>query len=321
MGYLFGCGIVCRSDEHFATGDECHLLAVRRNGCRGGSIGKGQAGCIGPVVADNLYLYFLRGGAILLGIYFTVVTIAQCSVAAYGEEAHGMGLETAYRFYRFGVCRLQGVHIERTAVALAQEVQGLSVRREDGVAVFARVAGEVGVLLCTAVVHPYVACNGRGVVLPPLVFKSFLVLVEKHVARFVEAEGFGGSTQYLFGASAGCGDFIKLGHGRTGEERTSGRVLYGGGEKDILAVGRECGRDFSCRVGGQALCRTAIGRHYEDVEVSLPVAGKRYLFAVRRPYGRRFVRLLRGELRGRTAFCGNFVDVSLVTENDFRTVG
>ena len=28
-------------------------------------------------------------------------------------------------------------------------------------------------------------------VLPPLVFKSFLVLVEKHVARFVEAEGFG----------------------------------------------------------------------------------------------------------------------------------
>ena len=37
---------------------------------------------------------------------------------------------------------------------------------------------------------------------------------------------------------------------------------------------------------------------------------KRYLFAVRRPYGRRFVRLLRGELCGRTAFCGNFVDVS-----------
>ena len=182
-------------------------------------------------------------------------------------------------------------------------------------------AGEVGVLLCTAVVHPYVACNGRGVVLPPLVFKSFLVLVEKHVARFVEAEGFGGSAQYLFGASAGCGDFIKLGHGRTGEERTSGRVLYGGGEKDVLAVGRECGRDFSCRVGGQALCRTAIGRHYEYVEISLPVAGKRYLFAVRRPYGRRFVRLLRGELCGRTAFCGNFVDVSLVTENDFRAVG
>ena len=37
--------------------------------------------------------------------------------------------------------------------------------------------------------------------------------------------------------------------------------------------------------------------------------------------GGRFVRLLRGELCGRTAFCGNFVDVSLVTENDFRAVG
>ena len=62
-----------------------------------------------------------------------------------------MGLETATPLLPRGVPAV-GVHIERTAVALAQEVQGLSVRREDGVAVFARVAGEVGVLLCTAVV-------------------------------------------------------------------------------------------------------------------------------------------------------------------------
>lgn len=116
--------------------------------------------------------------------------------------------------------------------------------------------------------------------LPPLVFKPFLVLIEKQFARFVETDCFGRCTQYLFGTSTGYGYFIKLSHGRTGKEGAFGWVLNGGREEDVFTVGGKCGWDFSGRVGGQALGCSTVGWHYEYVEVTVSVTGKCYLLAV-----------------------------------------
>lgn len=157
--------------------------------------------------------------------------------------------------------------------------------------------------------------------LAPLVFEAFLVLVEEAVARTVEADGLGGCAQYLPDASAAYGDFIELGHGGAWKEGAFGRVLDSCREQDVFAVRGECGRDFSRGVCGEPLGCSAVGGHHEYVEVAVSVAGKGYLLAVRRPYGSAFIGLLRGELYGCTALCRDFIDVSFITEGDFRSVG
>jgi hypothetical protein len=54
-------------------------------------------------------------------------------------------------------------------------------------------------------------------VLSPLVFKTFAILIEKPFARLVVADCFGGGGQQLFGTSSIDGYPIELGHCRCGK--------------------------------------------------------------------------------------------------------
>ena len=131
------------------------------------------------------------------------------------------------------------------------------------------------------IIQPDVAGDGGGVVLSPFIFKSLAVLVEELLARLVEADRFGRSTQHLLRTPSRCRYFVKLGHGRSGEKSAACRVLDGCGKQDILSVRSECGGYLTGGVGSEPLGGSAVCRHHEYVEVAVSVAGKGNLFAVR----------------------------------------
>ena len=192
MGDLLGGGVLCGSDEYFTPHGESYLLAVGRYSGGSGAVRIFEVGYLRLVVAYDVHAGFPGSGTYLLGVDLPVVSVAQDAVAAYRKEAYGMRLEGGDRFHGLRLREREGIYVERSAVALAQEVEGFSVRSQYGVPVFACTVGEVGVASCLLVVHPHVPSDGGGMVFSPFVLAAFAVLIEETFARLVEADGFGG---------------------------------------------------------------------------------------------------------------------------------
>ena len=321
MGDLLGGGVVGRGDKYLAADDEGHLFAVGRGSGRSGSACEVEAGHGVGIIVRQADFHLLRLAAHGLRIDFAVVGIAEGALAL-REEAYGVGLEGGDGQHGLRVVQPHAPHVERAAVAFAQEVDLRAVVREDGVAVFARAVGQVGVAARSGVIAPDVARDGRRVVLAPFVLEALAVLVEEGTLAVVqEADSFGGRGQHLLRPSAVGGHGIEFRHGRSGEEGARGGVLQGGVEINFLAVGREGRGYFGGRVVGEASCASAVGRHHIDVHIAFAVAGKGYLTAVGRPHGRRFVGGLRRKSYGFASLCIHFVEVALVAEGDLRAVG
>ena len=286
VGNLLGSGIVGRSDKHFTAYQEGHLFAIGRRRGRGGSAAEVEA-CHGiGVITGQIDFHLLRPAVGSLCVDFAVVSVAEGTLGL-RKEAYGVSLEGGDRLSFLRVVQLHTPYVEAAAVAFAQEEDVAAIVGQNRIAVFAGAIGQVGVTSGGGIVAPDVAGDGRCMVLAPFVFKAFAVLVEEGtVGLWQEVNHFGRRGQYLFGTSACCGNGIKFGHGRGGEEGTRSRVLKGGVEVDFLAVGREGGGYFGSRVIGQSFGTSAVGGHYEYIHIAIAVAGKGDLLAVGRPYGR-----------------------------------
>ena len=74
--------------------------------------------------------------------------------------------------YLLRIIQRESIYIERTFIALTQEIHRLAVGSPDRVAVFSCTGRQVGMLACFGIIHPDVPRNGRSVMLAPFVFKS-----------------------------------------------------------------------------------------------------------------------------------------------------
>ena len=171
----------------------------------------------------------------LHGVDFTIVTETQHAVVGGRKEAHGVGLE---RGYLFGFRSLAYGHLPyiEGAVLFAQVVETLSVLGKVRVAVLAFPLCLLGVFARGGVVKPDVAGDRRSVVLAPLVFAAFPVLVEEGLTVFAEADELGRSGQHLFIASAFCRDCVQLLHRALGEKSALCGVGNGGAKVDGVAI-------------------------------------------------------------------------------------
>ena len=124
------------------------------------------------------------------------------------------------------------------------------------------------------VVEPDVACDGRRVVLAPFILETFAVLIEEACTAFVVADHFGRCGEHLRDASVADGHTVEFCQRTCREEGARGGVLDGGIEQDVSPVGREgCGQ-FGRRIERELPGRSAFGRHEEDVELAVAVAGE-----------------------------------------------
>ena len=124
------------------------------------------------------------------GIYFAVVTIAKHTVSAYGKEAHGMGLETAYRFTDSDCAGCKVYTLNEPLLRSLRKYKVFRPARGRGCGLLLH--GPSGwYASCSGIIHPDVPRNGRSVMLAPFVFKSLAVLIKKGIPRRIKADQFG----------------------------------------------------------------------------------------------------------------------------------
>ena len=232
-----------------------------------------------------------------------------------------MGLERGHGLDGCGLIDGELIDIHRSAIALAQDIDCASVGTDHRASVLAGMVGEVGVLACGGVILPDFARHTAGVVLAPGVLHALLVLIDHEASLAVPFELLGRCAQHLCRASAGDRHFIDLGKPRAGKEHTAGRILDCGRKIDIFTVGAESPRQLAGRVGGQTRGCTTCRGHDIDIKVALSVAGEGQITSVSTPHGVHLIARLCGELHGVSAVCRHFVDVALVAESDFLSVG
>ena len=213
MSDLFGCSVFHGSDKHFSPYGERHLLAVGRRHSFAGTAGETEAGGQLLVVTRQADSHLFRTSVRILRINLAVVGVAKHTVSAHGKETHRMSPEGSEGTYLLRIIQRESIYIERTFIALTQEIHRLAVGSPDRVAVFSCTGRQVGMLACLGIIHPDVPRNGRSVMLAPFVFKSLAVLIKKGIPRRIKADQFGRCSQHLFGFSSGNGNLIQLCHG------------------------------------------------------------------------------------------------------------
>ena len=196
---------------------------------------------------------------------------------------------------------LTTIDIHAAAIALTQEVERLAVSTHYGIAVLASMCRHVRMLTALGVVEPYIACNGRSVMLAPLVFIALAILIVETLAVGRKADHLSRRAQHLQRATTLDRHLIQFRQAAGGEHHALCRVLDAGIKDNPLPVGCESLRLLShtliCQTGG----RTSVSRHHKDVEVAVSVAGKGNLLAVGTPYGSAFVTDLCRQLDGCSA--------------------
>ena len=168
-------------DKDIATHHQRQLFSVRRNR-------QGRCALEGEGVDVFLVFVAVEGDvhlAALEGVQVSVIGIGDRSVLGHGQEAHRVFVVEGELNLVFRVRDAAAEHVGRFAVFLAQEVERVSVGRENGVAVFAFVGGKlfergIGVdgALLRRPAQPDVARNGGGMVLAERILVAFPVLVQ-----------------------------------------------------------------------------------------------------------------------------------------------
>ena len=322
FGDSLGGWIFHRSNKHLASHNKCHLLSVGRHRCRVQAAGVGSVDIATVVVAHEVDFHLARRCRhSVLCVNLAVVGIAEHPVAGNREETHRMCLKFGNSLHLCGLRDSHAIHVEAAAVAFAKEIHIFAVGRIHRVAVFAGVRCKVSVLAGFGVVHPHIAGYRRSVVLAPLVFKAFLVLIEECIAGFVECHLLCRSCEHLHRASAIHRHLVQLGLARCRERHARHRVLDCGAEIYIFTIGAECRWEFGSRVESDALGGTTRRGHYKEVEVAVAVACKSNLFPVGRPHRLALIRIARGELHRRATARRHLIYITLVTEHYFAPIG
>ena len=175
--------IVGGRDKHVAMQYEGYLLATRRHADLGGAAGAYLPHHVAlVVVGGNADAHLLRLGTLAQRIDLAVVAIAEQSVVAAAQVAHGV-LGVACQLHLSLAVYRPAIDV-RGAVFLAQIIIGIAVAAPHGVAVLALIVGQTGVLAVAQ--QPDVAADGRLVVLAKHILSAFDVVIE-HVAAAVDA--------------------------------------------------------------------------------------------------------------------------------------
>ena len=155
------CGIVFyRGHKDLTANDKGHHLAVRRNGGISSATGVRHALNLVAVVVPEVDVHLAGLSALAHGIEFAILGEAQSTLVVNREETHGINREIGHSRELAGIVDGHRIHVHRAAVALAQEINGLPVGAEDGVAVLATDVGQVGVMSRLGIIAPDVAGDG-----------------------------------------------------------------------------------------------------------------------------------------------------------------
>ena len=125
-----------------------------------------------------------------------------------------MGFEIGNAFGFVRCAEREGPHIECIAVALAEEVDRTGGRIKHRIAVLAGTVGQIRMLAGGEIHHPYVAGDGRRMVLSPFVLESLHVLIEHHIAVGTEGGHLSRRAEHLPGFSALHPYSVELAHAR-----------------------------------------------------------------------------------------------------------
>ncbi len=277
--------------EDLAAEHVGELLAVRRERRLGEAVvDRDDAVARAAALLGNLNRDLAGVAAGLERVHLAVVREAQRAGRRARQEPDGISREVGERggLRRIGQRAL--VDVERPAL-LAQVVEVVPVGVEHGIPVLAVELGQLAVLRRLEVVHPDIARDRRGVVLPPVALVALDVVINQLPARGVGRCVQRRRGQHLGDAAAGDGDGVELRHDADRELRVGRPLLAVAGEQHRLVVGREAAGDLVGGVERQPRRLAAGRRHDEHVEVAVPVRRERDALAVVAPDGRELVGL------------------------------
>ena len=175
VGNLFGGLILNRCHKDVATHDEGHLLALGRETDFGDTARTQLTNQVLVLtVAGDGHLHLLWLSALAQGVDLTVLTVAECTLIAHREIAHGVLLVVRELLLACTV-DITAIHVEGT-VFLAGIVIRVGIR-PAWCAVLALKVGQTGIV---AVVHqPDVATDRTLVMLAEGVFVALVVVIQE----------------------------------------------------------------------------------------------------------------------------------------------
>ena len=175
VGNLFGGLILNRCHKDVATHDEGHLLALGRETDFGDTARTQLTNQVLVLtVAGDGHLHLLWLSALAQGVDLTVLTVAECTLIAHREIAHGVLLVVRELLLACTV-DIKAIHVEGT-VFLAGIVIRVGIR-PAWCAVLALKVGQTGIV---AVVHqPDVATDRTLVMLAEGVFVALVVVIQE----------------------------------------------------------------------------------------------------------------------------------------------
>ena len=295
--------------------DKRNLLSVGRDGnLRGARIAELAIELSIDAVGGDTHAHLAGLLTLAQGVELAVVAKRERAVVGACEEAHGVALEVGELLLGRAV-HAGAVHVER-AILLTQIIIGVAIA-PHGVAVLAGEGGELAVF--TVAKQPDVACDGRGVVLAPLVLRSLLVVIE-HVALAVDAGRFQRELRIELGAAAIDADAIDLREIAIGEEDALGRGHNLRLEEHMVVVEEGHG-GLRSAAGGEPVGRPTLAWHDPHVATSLTCRHEGYVLTVGTPHGITVVGGMGGELLGLSSGYGHGPNVALIGKGNLATVG
>ena len=244
MSNLFGSSIFNRSHKYLSTYNKRYLLAIGRNNRFRSSTSETIRNRQFLIITNQRNSYLFRFSIHRLCIDFPIVCITKRSVISHREESHRISLKRGDRLYFFRIIQRETIDIKRSAITFTQEINLFAVRTQYRITVLTSYFSQVSMLAGLCIVHPYIASNGRCMMLTPFTFYSFLILIQEEIARRSIANHFSRCTKHLLRTSARYRYFIKLSHSRFREKRTRSRVLNRSREHNVFSVRSKSRRYF-----------------------------------------------------------------------------
>ena len=136
----------------------------------------------------------------------------------------------------------------------------------------------------SGIVAPYVVRHRRCVVLAPLIFHTFHILIEERAVIADESKRLCRRTKHLARLAPFYAYGIELCHARRGKHRTRRRCLHRRRIIYLLAIGRICFYIFGSRIGGKTHRCAPGGIHDVHIYIAMTVGIKRYSLVVGRPF-------------------------------------
>ena len=222
---------------------------------------------------------------------------------------------------RSGSCAGSTLIYVESSVFFTQIIKRLSIGRPNRFAVFTAKCSQLPVSgFFIRRIHPYVTCDGRYLMLTPIIFIAFLILIKYH-PFLINRNTLHRHRRIKDRTAALYRHFIYLPELSVGREKNRfGRRHNIRGKQNMSGIAK-CHRGFAPRMGSQPARLAALFGNDIDIHASHTVGSESDAFAVRTPYRLRIMGRIGSKLHSTSTADRHCVNIAFISESNRSPIG